>query len=69
MDIISNTLIGCDFKIAEEKYEFGPKLVYVGILIDTSRMVILFDAVQSKGFKMQLIEYNSKLKNCIRVRK
>ncbi len=41
---------------------FGQQLVYVGILIDTVKMVLRFDAVQSRGFKTQLVEYISMLK-------
>lgn len=67
MKILSDTLITCGFKMAEEKYEFGQQMVYVGILIDTRRMVIRFDAVQSKGFGNQLTEYVTKLKMGIHI--
>ncbi len=40
MNLISEVLVSCGFKMAEEKHEFGQKLVYVGILIDTVKMVL-----------------------------
>jgi hypothetical protein len=40
-----------------EKSEVGQVLVFLGILIDTVRMMISFDAVQAKGMRMQLQEY------------
>lgn len=62
MIILSETLIKCGFRMADDKYEFGQQMVYIGELIDTIRMVIRFDAVQSKGFANQLSEYLHKLK-------
>ena len=63
MKILSDTLIACGFRMADEKYEYSQQMVYVGILIDTTKMVIRFDAVQSKGFGNQLTEYLNKFKN------
>ncbi len=63
MAMLAETLVKCGFKMAEEKYEFSQQMVYIGILIDTTKMVIRFDAIQSKGFTDQLTEYLIKLKN------
>jgi hypothetical protein len=62
MAVLADTLVNCGFKMAEEKYEFSQQMVYIGILIDTTKMVIRFDAIQSKGFADQLSEYLIKLK-------
>ena len=46
MAVLADTLVNCGFKMAEEKCEFSQQMVYIGILIDTTKMVIRFDAIQ-----------------------
>jgi hypothetical protein len=45
-----------------EKNETGQQLVFLGVLIDTVRMSVSFDATQAKGMLAQLIVYLSKIK-------
>jgi len=43
--------------VAIEKEEVGQRLVFLGLLIDTVRMVISFDATQARSMYLQLSEY------------
>jgi hypothetical protein len=45
-----------------EKNELGQRLVFLGVLIDTVRMSVSFDATQAKGMLAQLAVYLSKIK-------
>lgn len=45
------------FSVAVEKEEIGQRLAFLGILIDTIRMVLSFDAVVARSMHLQLSEY------------
>ena len=45
------------FSLAVEKEEIGQRISFLGVLIDTVRMVLCFDAVVARSMHMQLIEY------------
>jgi hypothetical protein len=59
---ISEVLEGLGFTMQIEKAEVGRRIVFLGILIDTVRMTVSFDAVQAKGMKEMLMMYLHKLK-------
>ena len=49
--------------IQSEKNEIGQRLVFLGILIDTIRMMVSFDATQAKGMRAQLAMYLELIKS------
>lgn len=57
MKIISDTLRSVGFDMAEEKYEYGQKLTFLGVYLDSITMRLRFEPTQVKGFKMQLQHY------------
>ena len=61
MDRISDTLTSVGFTMAKEKNKIGQKLVWLGILIDTTTMTIRIDSLQSQGFLHQLKIYEEQI--------
>ena len=57
LDTISDMLVNVGLEMAEDKRQCGKQVVYLGILIDTDRMVMTFDRVTAQGFGLQLNEY------------
>ena len=45
------------FTMAKEKTKVGQRIVWLGILLDTVKMTIGIEAVQARGFLLQLKEY------------
>jgi len=45
------------FAVAVEKEEVGQRIAFLGVLIDTVRMVLSFDSVTARSMYMQLLEY------------
>ncbi len=45
-----------------EKNEIGQRLVFLGILIDTVRMMVSFDSTQAKGMRAQLATYLDRIR-------
>ena len=54
---ISDIIESVGHEMQMEKREVAQSLAFLGILIDSVRMTISFDAVQAKGMQMQLQEY------------
>lgn len=50
-------LEACGFSMSAEKFQYGQKIVFIGVLIDTSTMTMRFDATQARGMRMQLEMY------------
>jgi hypothetical protein len=49
--------------IQHEKNEIGQRLVFLGVLIDTVRMMVSFDPTQAKGMAAQLSLYLERIKS------
>ena len=58
---ICDTIQSVGFTMAKEKGKIGQKIVWLGILIDTLKMTIRIEAVQARGFLLQLNEYSRML--------
>ena len=56
-DRIRLILEDAGFSMATEKDEIGQSIVFLGILIDTVRMVLSFDSTQCKGMVAELVLY------------
>ena len=58
---ICDTIQSVGFTMAKEKGKIGQKIVWLGILIDTVKMTVRIEAVQARGFLLQLNEYSRML--------
>ena len=45
------------FGMAEEKFDYGQKLIFLGVLLDTTSMTMRIDSSQCRGFREQLLAY------------
>jgi hypothetical protein len=61
MDIIVAVLNAMGLTMAVDKFEFGQRLVFLGILYDTVAMTMAFDAVQCQVVALLLRNYRAKL--------
>jgi hypothetical protein len=58
-----DTLVGAGHAIQKEKNEVSQQLVYLGILIDSNRMMVSFEPAQCKGMAAQLRSYLVRIRN------
>lgn len=63
MLVITELLESCGFSLATEKFEFGTQMVFLGVLIDSCKMVLRFESTQSKGMRLQLETYLKRIAN------
>ena len=54
---IAEILEDCGFAIQTDKNEIGMRIVYLGVLLDSEKMTLRFEAVQCKGMKIQMEHY------------
>jgi len=57
VDAISSIIAKAGLSMAPEKKEVGSRLVFLGVLIDLSRMTLSFDKTQARGMWVQLEGY------------
>lgn len=57
MERITKFFEDIGLSMATDKFKYGQQLVYLGVLIDTINMTVRFDAIQSKGMRIQLTAY------------
>ena len=62
LDLISNILESVGHEMQAEKMDLGQTMLFLGILINTIRIPISFDAVQARGMRMQLEMHISRLR-------
>ena len=58
-----DTLVGAGHTIQKEKNEVSQRMVYLGILIDSNRMMVSFELAQCKGMAAQLKSYLVRIRN------
>jgi hypothetical protein len=61
IEYICDTMQSVGFTMDKEKTKIGQRIVWLGILIDTVRMTLRIDAVQARGFLIQLKEYTNRV--------
>jgi hypothetical protein len=61
MGCIAGILQACGFVMAEEKFDYGQRLVFLGILLDCTTMTMRFDAVQARAFRLELLHFRDLL--------
>jgi hypothetical protein len=57
MRSLSDTFERCGFVMAPDKFDYGQKLVFCGVLIDTTTMTLRFEPIAVAGFRSQLSHY------------
>jgi hypothetical protein len=60
---LCETLVSAGQTIQKEKNEVSQRMVYLGILIDSNRMMVSFEPTQCKGMAAQLRSYLVKIRN------
>jgi hypothetical protein len=60
MAVLTTMLEGVGFVLVPDKAGHGRQLVFLGVLIDSERMTIRFDATQCRGVLAQLRDYYAK---------
>jgi hypothetical protein len=61
MSKIASVFKAIGFGMAEEKFDYGQKLIFLGVLLDTTTMTMRIDPSQCKGFREQLLAYRKTL--------
>lgn len=61
MGVIVAILVSVGLSMAEDKFEYGQQLVFLGILYDTVKMTMAFDAVQCQVVGILLRDYRERL--------
>ena len=63
LDLICSILESVGHEMQGEKMDLGQTMLFLGILINSIRMTISFDAVQARGMKMQLETHLSRMRS------
>ncbi len=57
MEVLISVLESAGFYMSADKTEYGQQLVFLGVLIDTVRMILRFEKTQSRGMMVQMEAY------------